>query len=130
MFGEIETNSTSSGTIQVSDNSYRVGLSGGQTYNTATADNDAQNYLGADTVNDIYYYDRTRDSSPEVQVELGIDPNISYIDMPEDIRNNYQYFTEADMSKLIDSGYTKPFHTLEEGVKDYVQNYLIGENYY
>jgi ADP-L-glycero-D-manno-heptose 6-epimerase len=56
--------------------------------------------------------------------------NVGFIDTPEDIRDKYQYFTEADMSKLIDSGYTKPFHTLEEGVKDYVQNYLIGENYY
>jgi len=56
--------------------------------------------------------------------------NVGFIDTPEDIRDKYQYFTEADMSKLIDSGCTKPFHTLEEGVKDYVQNYLIGENYY
>ena len=51
--------------------------------------------------------------------------NISFIDTPEDIRDKYQYFTEADMSKLINSGYDKPFYTLEEGVKDYVTNYLI-----
>jgi len=56
--------------------------------------------------------------------------NISFIDTPEDIRDKYQYFTEADMSKLINSGYDKPFHTLEEGVKDYVTNYLIEEKYY
>lgn len=50
---------------------------------------------------------------------------INYIDTPLDIRDKYQYFTEANMKKLIDIGYTKPFFTLEEGVKDYVQNYLV-----
>lgn len=56
--------------------------------------------------------------------------NISFIDTPIDIRDKYQYFTEADMSKMLEAGYTGGFHTLEEGVKDYVQNYLIGERYY
>lgn len=51
--------------------------------------------------------------------------NIEYIDTPEDIRDNYQYFTEANMNKLIEAGYKDGFHTLEQGVKDYVQNYLI-----
>jgi len=51
-------------------------------------------------------------------------PNISFIDTPEDIRDKYQYFTEADMSKLISIGYNKPFHTLENGVEDYVKYYL------
>ena len=55
---------------------------------------------------------------------LELKPNISYIDTPLDIRDKYQYFTEASMRKLITAGYAKPFHTLEEGVKDYVQNYL------
>ncbi|MFT5858035.1 MAG: ADP-L-glycero-D-manno-heptose 6-epimerase [Flavobacteriaceae bacterium] len=55
---------------------------------------------------------------------------ISFVDTPEDIRDKYQYFTEADMTKLIKSGYSKEFHSLEEGVKDYVQNYLIGKKYY
>lgn len=55
--------------------------------------------------------------------------NISFIDTPEDIRDKYQYFTEADMSKLIATGYTKPFYSLEEGVKDYVQNYLSKGKY-
>jgi len=50
---------------------------------------------------------------------------INYIDTPLDIRDKYQYFTEANMKKLIGIGYTKPFYTLEEGVKDYVQNYLV-----
>lgn len=61
---------------------------------------------------------------------MGKEPNIGFIDTPEDIRDKYQYFTEADMSKLIDAGYKKPFHTLEEGVEDYVKNYLIEGNYY
>ncbi|MFM7473686.1 MAG: ADP-glyceromanno-heptose 6-epimerase [Crocinitomicaceae bacterium] len=52
-------------------------------------------------------------------------PNISFIDTPEDIRDKYQYFTEANMSKLIAAGYTSPFTTLENGVMDYVQNYLL-----
>ena len=50
--------------------------------------------------------------------------NISFIDTPEDIRDKYQYFTEANMNKLRSIGYNKPFHTLEEGVSDYVRNYL------
>lgn len=55
---------------------------------------------------------------------LHLGPNIRFIDMPEDIREKYQYFTEANMQKLQDAGYTSPFYSLEEGVKDYVQNYL------
>ncbi|MCR9171671.1 MAG: ADP-glyceromanno-heptose 6-epimerase [bacterium] len=61
---------------------------------------------------------------------MGKEPNISFIDTPADIRDKYQYFTEADMSKLINSGYSKPFHSLEEGVADYVTNYLSEEKYY
>jgi len=56
--------------------------------------------------------------------------NISFIDTPIDIRDKYQYFTEADMSKLLTAGYKDGFHSLEEGVKDYVQNYLTGQKYY
>lgn len=58
---------------------------------------------------------------------LGLEPNISFIDTPKDIRENYQYFTQADMSKLKKSGYKKKFHTLEEGVADYVKKYLVGK---
>jgi len=57
-------------------------------------------------------------------------PVIEYIDMPEDIRDKYQYFTEADMQKLRAAGYTAPFSTLEEGVDEYVRNYLRKEKYY
>ncbi len=55
---------------------------------------------------------------------------IGFVDTPIDIRENYQYFTEANMSKLQKIGYSEPFHTLEEGVKDYVENYLNGLLYY
>ncbi|REJ81609.1 MAG: ADP-glyceromanno-heptose 6-epimerase [Bacteroidetes bacterium] len=51
-------------------------------------------------------------------------PEIEFIDTPEDIRDKYQYFTEADMSKLFSIGYKEKFHTLEEGISDYVGNYL------
>jgi len=52
--------------------------------------------------------------------------DISFIDTPADIRDKYQYFTEADMSKLIAAGYKDKFYTLEEGIDDYVKNYLKG----
>ncbi len=55
---------------------------------------------------------------------------IDFIDMPEDIRDKYQYFTEADMRKLRSRGYDKPFFSLEEGVDDYVRNYLAPGKYY
>ena len=61
---------------------------------------------------------------------MDVPENISFIDTPFDIRDKYQYFTEADMTKMLEAGYKGGFHTLEEGVKDYVQNYLIGEKYY
>ena len=57
---------------------------------------------------------------------LDLEPKIGFIDTPEDIRDNYQYFTEANMQKLLNQGYSEGFMTLEEGVKDYVQNHLIG----
>ena len=55
---------------------------------------------------------------------LDLEPNISFVDMPIDIRDKYQYFTEANMQKLKAAGYTDAFYTLEEGVDDYVRNYL------
>lgn len=56
--------------------------------------------------------------------------DITFIDTPADIRDKYQYFTEADMSKLKKIGYSKPFTSLEEGVADYVGNYLKNHRYY
>ncbi len=57
-------------------------------------------------------------------------PDIRFIDMPGDIRDKYQYFTEANMKKLKDAGYTEPFTSLEDGVGDYVRNYLIVSKYF
>ena len=55
---------------------------------------------------------------------LGMEPHIEYIDMPEQLREKYQYYTKAEMDKLRQAGYAKPFMTVEEGVADYVRNYL------
>ena len=61
---------------------------------------------------------------------MGREANIDFVDTPSDIRDTYQYFTEANMQKLRSIGYDKPFHTLEEGVQDYVKNYLLEGKYY
>jgi ADP-L-glycero-D-manno-heptose 6-epimerase len=57
-------------------------------------------------------------------------PNITFIDIPEDIRDKYQYFTEANMSKLRSAGYLNDFYSLEDGVVDYKRNYLAKNSYY
>ena len=51
--------------------------------------------------------------------------NIKYIDMPNEIKNQYQYKTKAEIKNLIDAGYNNNFLSLEEGIKDYVHNHLI-----
>jgi ADP-L-glycero-D-manno-heptose 6-epimerase len=56
------------------------------------------------------------------------EPKINYIDMPQQLKGKYQYFTEADMTKLREAGYDKPFTELEDGVRDYVQNYLSSKD--
>lgn len=56
---------------------------------------------------------------------MGKDVDIEFIDIPEDIRDKYQYFTEANMTKLREAGYDKDFTSLEDGVMDYVKNYLM-----
>ena len=61
---------------------------------------------------------------------LQIDSKIEFIDTPEDIRDKYQYFTEAKMDKLRSAGYNKEFTTLEAGIVDYVVNYLVENTYY
>ena len=55
------------------------------------------------------------------------EPNIQFIDMPQHLREKYQYFTQADMAKLQAAGYKEPFYSLEAGVKDYVQNHIMHE---
>lgn len=69
------------------------------------------------------------DLAKAVFASLGKQENIAFIDTPIDIRDKYQYFTEADMSKLIAQGYTQEFTSLEKGVTDYVQHFLAGQKY-
>ena len=64
------------------------------------------------------------DMARAVFAALGREPRIHYIDMPEHVAANYQYFTEAKMDRLRAAGYAAPFTPLAEGVKDYVLNYL------
>ena len=61
---------------------------------------------------------------------LELEPNIEFIDTPEDIRNKYQYFTEANMDKLRSIGYKSDFTSLEVGVDNYIRNYLISNKYH
>ena len=64
------------------------------------------------------------DLSKAVFESMNHTQNIEFIDTPADIRDKYQYFTEANMQKLIQAGYKQPFHSLEDGIRDYVCNYL------
>ncbi len=70
------------------------------------------------------------DLSKNVFSALGKKPEIEFIDTPADIRDKYQYFTEAKMEKLKAAGCEVKFHSLEEGVKDYVTNYLANNQYF
>jgi ADP-L-glycero-D-manno-heptose 6-epimerase len=102
-----------------------------------------------DVINVMYYLMQHRDTVPSAIYNLGtgkarsfydlaaatfrgldLEPNITFIDMPEDIRDKYQYFTEANMNKLVATGYHEPFHSLEDGVSDYVRNYLAKNEMY
>ena len=60
---------------------------------------------------------------------LSREPQIEFIEMPQVIRDKYQYFTEASIEKLKKTGYAGPKFTLEEGVSDYVRNYLVPHQY-
>ena len=66
-----------------------------------------------------------KDLAANVMESMGKAPHITYIDMPADLQGKYQYFTEANMTKLRKAGYNAPMTSLEDGVKDYVQNYLM-----
>jgi len=61
---------------------------------------------------------------------MDLEPAIEFIDTPSDIRDKYQYFTEAKMEKLRSIGYDQPFYSLEEGIEEYVQEFLISERYF
>lgn len=56
---------------------------------------------------------------------LGSDPNVAFIDMPESLRAKYQYYTQADISKLRATSYDRPITPLADAVGDYVRNYLV-----
>jgi len=70
------------------------------------------------------------DVAKAVYRAAGKEPLIMYRDMPEELRERYQYFTEADMAKLRSAGFTSPFTPLEEGVRRYVQDYLMKSDKY
>ncbi|MBK7110173.1 MAG: ADP-glyceromanno-heptose 6-epimerase [Bacteroidetes bacterium] len=72
------------------------------------------------------FYDLAKATANAMEIPLEVD----WINIPEDIRNTYQYFTEATMQKLKDAGYNSNFYSLEEGITDYVKNYLIPNKYY
>ena len=61
---------------------------------------------------------------------MGREDKISFVDTPIDIRDKYQYYTKAEMDKLIATGYTKKFYSLEEGIEDYVTKYLMSDSTY
>lgn len=70
------------------------------------------------------------DLTRAVYKALSLPEKIEYIDIPEDIRNTYQYYTRAEMQKLRQAGYTEAFYSLESGVDEYVKNYLVPQLYY
>ena len=70
------------------------------------------------------------DLARAVYTALGKEPNIEFVDTPEDIRDKYQYFTEAKMDKIRQAGYNGNATSLEDGVADYVQNFLDADDIY
>lgn len=69
------------------------------------------------------------DLATNVFKALDLEPQVDFVDTPADIRDKYQYFTQAAMSKLRGIGYQRPFHSLEEGIEDYVKEYLAPGKY-
>jgi ADP-L-glycero-D-manno-heptose 6-epimerase len=61
---------------------------------------------------------------------MGKQPKIKFVDTPAEIRDKYQYFTEANMSKLQEAGFSKSATSLEDGVRDFVVNYLEQDDCY
>jgi ADP-L-glycero-D-manno-heptose 6-epimerase len=85
--------------------------------------------LATPDVNGIYNLGSGRarsfeDLAKAVFTAAGQAPNIEYFDMPEGLRDRYQYFTQADMTRLTAAGYNQPFTALEDGVGDYVRRFL------
>ena len=71
-----------------------------------------------------------KDLATNVMESMDKTPHITYIDMPSDLQGKYQYFTEANIAKLRKAGYKTSMTSLEDGVKDYVQHYLMQEDKY
>lgn len=71
-----------------------------------------------------------RDLAEAVFRSQNLEPAIEFMDTPLDIRDTYQYYTQAEMTKLEAIGYTQPFTDLETGISEYVQGYLLEEKYY
>lgn len=63
------------------------------------------------------------DLAQAVFAAMGREPNIEYIEMPETLRDKYQYFTQAEMDKIRAAGYDRPFTSLEDGIREYVQGH-------
>ena len=80
--------------------------------------------LSNENVNGIFNVGTGNAQSEATFRALGLEANIEYIEMPVHLRNKYQYFTKAEMSKLRKVNYVSSFYDVNEGVKDYVQNYL------
>lgn len=70
------------------------------------------------------------DLAHAVHDAMGIEPDIEYIEMPEHLRPRYQYFTEANMARLRTAGFDAPFTSLEDGVRQYVRQYLSADDPY
>jgi ADP-L-glycero-D-manno-heptose 6-epimerase len=70
------------------------------------------------------------DLAKAIYKTIGRQPQIEFIDTPEDIRENYQYYTQAKMEKLKSIGYKDSFYSLEEGIEDYLEEYLIPNRYW
>jgi ADP-L-glycero-D-manno-heptose 6-epimerase len=70
------------------------------------------------------------DLAAAVFAALGREPRIEYVDTPVEIRDRYQYFTQADVSKLRGAGFDEPFTVLEDGVARYVRDYLATDDAY
>lgn len=66
-----------------------------------------------------------RDLGTSVFRAMNLPVNIEYIPMPEELKEKYQYFTEAKIKKLRSIGFMEPFYSLEDGISDYVRNYLV-----
>ncbi len=116
--------------------SYKQGVKDGEQQRDFIYVNDVCNiimyFILREEINGIYnvgtgkcrmYYEVAR----AVFKAMNLPVNIEYIDMPENLRDKYQYFTEAKIDKLSTINYCLPFYSIEEGIKDYVQNYLDKE---